>query len=152
MPPFLQRCSQDSSFGRGFSVLLTPAQQYYRVSGQVHSDVFKCRTWVVFWVPGDLIKVGWGKWLAVDLSQQVRRHKVCIMRWNAIVGDVQAWEREVWCGIMWAQTLCKQNKIYCFPCEFHFFTPFMYPLVTFASLISRFCEASHCVCILWAGT
>ena len=54
MTPFLQRCSQDSSFGRGFFVLLTPAQQYYRVSGQVHSNVFKCRTFVVFWVPGDL--------------------------------------------------------------------------------------------------
>ena len=54
MTPFLQRCSQDSSFGRGFFVLLTPAQQYYRVSGQVHSDIFKSRTCVVFWVLGDL--------------------------------------------------------------------------------------------------
>ena len=55
---FLQRCSQDRGFGRGCFVLLTPAQQCFRVCGQLPSKVFKCGAWVVVWVPGDL---EWGE-------------------------------------------------------------------------------------------
>ena len=73
MLPFLQRCSQDSSFGRGSFVLFTSSQQCFRVCGQLPSKVFKCRVLVVFRVPGDLEKGG----LVVGLSQQACRYKVC---------------------------------------------------------------------------
>ena len=70
MLPFLQRCSQDSSFGRGFFVLFTSSQQCFRVCP---SKVFKCWAFVVFRVAGDLEK---GE-LVVGLSQQACRYKVC---------------------------------------------------------------------------
>ena len=78
MLPFLQRCSQDSSFGRGFFVLFTSSQQCFRVCGQLPSKVFKCRVLVVFRVPGDLEKGG----LVVGLSQQACRYKV----WKELEG------------------------------------------------------------------
>ena len=86
MIPFLQRCSQDSGFGRHCFVLLTPAQQCFRVCGQLPSEVFKCRAWVVFRVPGDLEKGG----LVVDLSQQACRYKVCNELKGHACGDAQA--------------------------------------------------------------
>ena len=39
--PFLQRCSQDSSFGRDCFVFFSPAQQCLRVSGQITCEVLK---------------------------------------------------------------------------------------------------------------
>ena len=58
-------------------------------------------------------RVGWGKRLVVDLSQHVQcRHKVCVWDGKTVRWDVHAWEREVWCSMMWVQTYCKQNKIY----------------------------------------
>ena len=92
MLPFLQSCSQDRGFGRGFFVLLTPAQQYYRVCGQLPSEVFKCGAWVVVWVPGDLER---GEMIGCRLVPTSVDTK-CVMSWKDC-WDVPTLERELWC-------------------------------------------------------
>ena len=54
LPPFFQRSSQDSSFGRDCFVLFTPAQQFFRVSGQFPGEVLKSWACMMLWVPTDL--------------------------------------------------------------------------------------------------